>query len=422
MRITLFLLLFVLLCWMTIPISVSAKEEVREVTGYGVSKKEAVINGLLEAIQQVKGARLKGAEKLHSYFEEAYDTRNGVDTSKSSMSSSQQEDIYKQVQGIVSSYELLDMSPGENGHGWDAILRVYVPRYEPPGISPHSRRKLAVMPFRYTASSFTVGNRIIPAEELSRQFTQKLVTELTQSRRFTVLDREYICEYFREKKLLLSGDTPLEEQVRLGEVLGIDYMVVGTISKAAITRTAYQIKTLGRTGYRDKATFVVDYRIIVLPNRQVKWADSVSLTVDNKQLHQLAGSNDMEAMQQAILEKAARELTHKALSNIYPIRVAAIQPDGTLILNQGGMTIKKGEVFDIFRTGKKVIDPYSKESLGAAETRVAIASVERVLAKQSYAEIIKGDPNQVRVMDICRRVAPKKQPAPKPPQKIAVPW
>ena len=92
------------------------------------------------------------------------------------------------------------------------------------------------------------------------------------------------------------------------------------------------------------------------------------------------------------------------LANIYPIRIAEIQPGGNVIFNQGGVTISNGELFDIFKPGKKVIDPYSGESLGAVETWIATAKVEKVLDKMSYARIIKGEPGMVQKSYICRRV------------------
>lgn len=421
----LIVLLLTLFIWLAALPQLHAAEEIRVVTGYGVTQKEAKINALLEAIQQVKGAKLQGVENLRSYFKEEFATRDGIDTSSSKMSSSQKEEIHKKIQGIIKSYELLDLAKRENGHGWEVTLRVHIPVYETPGIPPHSRRKIAVMPFRTMKSNFSIRGTQISSSEISRQFTQNLVTEVTQSRRFTVLDRDYICEYFKEKNLLLSGDTPIEEQMRLGEVLGVDYMLVGTITNARLERTAHQIKAIDRTDYRDKATFIADYRIIVMPTRQTKWADSVILTLDTNELRGLAKSSDSQVIQQALLQKAAQIIAHKAIANIYPIRIAAIQENGNLILNQGGVTISEGETVDIFTAGEKVIDPYSGESLGAVETWVATAKIERVLAKMSYAKISKGEPAQVQNGDICRRVSghqSENNTLQKKHKKLTVPW
>ncbi len=395
-----------------------------KVNSSGSTKQEAIYAGLIEAVRQINGVKIASQAQTDFQFTEFSASNRREQHSGSKATSSFKKEIFTQSKGVIQQYEILNIQQKDDL--WEAALSVVVPKYQTPGISPHSRRKIAVMPFRTTQSIFTIGNKNIPAQEISRQFSQKLVTELTQSRRFTVLDRNYINEYFREKNLLLSGDTSLEEQMRLGEVLGVDYMLVGTITRADIERTAYQIKSLGRTGYKDKATFIADYRIIVMPTRQIKWADSVTLALGNKELRQLAGNADPQALEQALLQRAAQMIAHKALTNIYPIRIAAIQPDGSLILNQGGVTVSDGELFDIFKAGEKVIDPYSGESLGAAETWVATAKVERVLAKQSYVKIIKGEQDQVKKGDICRRVSDIKSKdsgiVQRKEKKMAVPW
>lgn len=401
-----------------------ATDETREITGYGVTRKEAIVNALLEALHQIKGAKLKGTEDLRSYFKEEYDSKNGKDTSSSHMSADQRENIHREIQGIISSYEVIDVSPRENGHGWEATLRVTVPVYKPPGIPEDSRRKLAVMPFRTVKTSYSIGGSRVPAREISREFSQKLVDELTQSRRFNVVDREYICEYFKEKNLILSGDMPLQEQIRLGQVLGVDYMLVGTISNIELERIAYQVKTIDKSGYKNKAKFIADYRIIVMPNRQVKWSDSVIMTLGTEALRRLSESDDPEIIQHALLEEGARRIAYKALANIYPIRISSVQPDGSLIFNQGGKTVFEGELFDIFSVGENVIDPYSKEALGAVETWVATARIYRTLAKMSYAKVIKGEINNIHPNDICRRVPAGKEEKPnkKKESKMKVPW
>jgi len=405
------------------PFFVLADENVTvlEVTGTGISRSKAIQNGLIEALKQAKGVKIdsrKSYIKLIQDISRSKDGENEHDVGIDKLSHSRVKELTK---GTINEYRIINATKNADG-GWEVTLAVKMLRYKTPGISPHSRRKLAVMPFRAVKKSFSVQGGRIPAWEISRELTQKVVTELTQSRRFTVLDREYICEYFHEKNLLLSGDTPLEEQMRLGEVLGVDYMLVGTITELNIKRTSYQITTLGKTGYRDQVTLLADYRIIVMPTRQIKWADSVSLTLENKALHQLAGISDPNAIRQAALAKAAQMLAHKALANIYPIRVSSVQPDGRLIFNQGGVTVSEGELFDIFQVGEKVIDPYSGESLGAAETWVAAAKVERVLAKHSYARVIKGKADQIQVKAICRRVKKQKTGPKKTAQKIAIPW
>jgi len=394
---------------------------VLEVTGTGVSRNEAIQNGLVEAIKQAKGVKIDSRKSYIKKIQENSRAKDGQNEHNVGINKLTISQVKEMTKGLINEYRVINERKNADGD-WQITLTVKMLSYKTPGISPHSRRKLAVMPFRNVKTSFSIGGSRIPSWEISREFSQKLVDELTQSRRFTVLDREYICNYFKEKHLVLSGNMPLQEQMHLGQVLGVDYMLVGTISNFELERVPYRIKILDKTGYKNTAKFIADYRIIVMATRQVKWSDSVTLNLDADALRRLIKSDDPEIIQHALLEEGARKIAHKALANIYPIRIAVVQPGGRLILNQGGKTVSEGELFDIFKVGDKVVDPYSGESLGAAETWIATAKVERVLAKQSYAAVIKGEADQVQVKDICRRVKKKKQTPPKREKQIAVPW
>jgi hypothetical protein len=116
-----------------------------------------------------------------------------------------------------------------------------------------------------------------------------------------------------------------------------------------------------------------------------------------------------DLIQQALLQKAAKQVVHKAMDNIYPIRVVSAQSNANLILNQGGVTVSDGEILDVFTKGKKMIDPYTKESLGSAESWVATIRITRVTAKMSYGQVIKGQLSKINKGSICRRQSQAKQ-------------
>jgi hypothetical protein len=236
---------------------------------------------------------------------------------------------------------------------------------------------------------------------------------MTQTRRFTVLDREYIEEFLREKNLVLSADAPLSEQMKIGEVLGVDYLLVGTITEASQKQIPYTIQVTGETGYDYSASFVADYRIMVMATRQIKWSDSVTISLGDAKIKRMAPSLRPEKIQQSLLGKAAQQIVHRAIENIYPIRVVKVQPNGELILNQGGVTVSVGETLDVFIKGERIVDPYTGESLGSSETWAATIKIVRVIPKMSYAHVIKGQLATIQNGSICRRLAEKNNQTPR---------
>ena len=59
-----------------------------------------------------------------------------------------------------------------------------------------------------------------------------------------------------------------------------------------------------------------------------------------------------------------------------------------ITINQGNL--KVGSKYEVFKLGKKIIDSYTKESLGRSEIKVGKAEIIRVLPKYSIAKIIEG--------------------------------
>ena len=70
----------------------------------------------------------------------------------------------------------------------------------------------------------------------------------------------------------------------------------------------------------------------------------------------------------------------------------------TVTIGQGGKTINKGEIYELVQLGKRLIDPYTKESLGFKEIPVGKVEITRVQSKQSTAVILElsiDDPTQL---------------------------
>lgn len=405
--------LVLFLCLFLSPALLFAGEQVTilNVEGFGISHNEAIQNGLIQALKQAKGVTVESQQAFAKSLREKSTSQDGNNSHQIDIRALSASVVKEATQGLINEYRIIASQKTSAGE-WEVRLEVKMLRYKTPGISPHSRRKIAIIPFRSTKSSYNFRGVRIPASEISRQFNQKLVTEMTQTRRFTILDREYMEEFLREKNLVLSGDAPVAEQMKIGEVLGVDYLLIGTISEANLKRTPYTIQVTGETGYDYSAAFVADYRIMVMATRQVKWSDSVTLALGNDEINRLAPSLRPDQLQQALLTKAAKNIVHKAMANIYPLRIVKVQPNGEVILNQGGVTVKNGDILDVFSNGEKVIDPYTGESLGSSESWVATIKISRVIPKMSYARVVKGEYSLIKNGSICRRQPEKGKTAP----------
>jgi hypothetical protein len=389
---------------------------VREVIGKGSSRSQAIKDALYVAVSQVRGVEV-GSGTYELGFSEA---GIGVDSGQAdkrrvefdSLSVATSGTVYTtKIGGAVKSYEVIDEKELADS-GYEVKLKVTVYDYAPRGDS--QRPKIGVMPVRTLADSYSFLDVQTPSSVLSSLLSQRLAVGLTQTNKFAVLDRESIAEFALEKRLLVSNDAPLEERAKLAEMLGSDYLLTGAISQAKLEKKQ---KVLGAANYtvnEYKARVVFNYRLIVSFTRQVVVAGVVEKYLENEQIRALADEQssaewDGGQIRDAILAIVANEAVAEIIDRLYPMRVASVQENGVVVVNQGGDRISQGMLLDVFTEGEEVFDPDTKESLGKVQNVIATIRVKGVAEKMSFAEVIDGDLSKISKGLICRARKPKKE-------------
>lgn len=114
----------------------------------------------------------------------------------------------------------------------------------------------------------------------------KLNQRFIQSRRFTVIDRKFDAEVKDELARLSDKNAAKADMIRMGQRLGIDYMLVGEIRFASSQAPAVAVHPI--TGQRMAAApqqfAEINYRLILAPTGEIKMADSVCLGYEEFQV------------------------------------------------------------------------------------------------------------------------------------------
>jgi len=383
-----------------------------ETTGQGSTRQLAIDNALYLAVCKVQGVEVASSVAR-------VNVRTGsLDVIRDPITGSKKIDIddisastagvlsLVEARGLIKTFEILDekqISPDV----YQVKMKVMVYDYQ----SPEDTKKirLAIFPLESTAAAHRFGDKTVSGARLGEQFSQYLNTMLARNEKFTVLDRNSQAAILKEKQILVSDDAPLEEKVRLGEVLGADYMLIGSIPQAEILVQESANPIIGGTTREFKAYMEVEYRLIVGPTRQVAVSDQLRIKLEDQQVKSLVEkweSDDIDygQMQQGLVMRAAGQMADMITDYLYPVRVAAVRDSGTLILNQGGKRFAQGDTLEIFRTGGEIIDPETGKSLGKDESLVASAKIVKILPRISYAEVIGGSGLEITTGALCRRV------------------
>lgn len=355
----------ILLCLLVLGAGIAtAAEQAVDAMGYGSNRNLAIADALVQGLRQATGVSVDSREVMQTLSTRASQTRGEQTDYSSELAIAQSGQLSLQTQGLVSRYDVLDVS--EDNGGFRAEVTVYVLKYDKPGLPADSRRTLAVMPFHSDKSSYTLLGDVTPVGRIEAELRNRILDQFTQSRRMNVLDREFGAEFQDEKALWLSDDAALAEQAKAGNVLGADYIVVGNIRNLRSSRHVKTLELTGETITRYSGVAQLDYKIILAATRQVKWSDSINLKFGDADIRAML--NKYGSSQAGITAELAEQLAQKALANIYPMRVVAVKGK-TVVLNQGGKTLKKGDRLDVYFLGEEMFDPYTKESLAFSKRK-----------------------------------------------------
>ncbi|MDE0446333.1 MAG: hypothetical protein OXH96_06625 [Spirochaetaceae bacterium] len=380
--------------------------EFHETRGTGASEREAIEDALQNAAFQLCGVTIRSE-------------------TSSSVSVAVDDDGMKLVEHVndrirvatgkedcrFSGYERVSVT--REGDGVRAHLRVQYSTYRVPG-PPVERRRLAVLDFAMdevhlygtgAAREQRSGGRVIRSgvdvdydltRNLQERFRAKIEELLTQGRRFGVLDRRSPDIYEQEKKLLESADVDPSEGARLGNVLGVDYMLYGTVDRIEVTEERKTIALTGESTSKVQATVRVRFSVLAVATRQVKWSSSLELQ------HELSDEIRTEQAAERLLDELALHIVDELTENIFPPVVTQVTGWGSFVVNRGGNTVREDDLFEVFAIGDRLVDPDTGESLGRLETTAGIARITSVKPKFSLAEMITDHDGIARGM-ILRR-------------------
>jgi hypothetical protein len=343
--------------------------------GSGATREEAIASGLAAAVEQVTGVKVEARRTMNQLLASVSDgTREAIHVSEQS-----QEELKQTSGGVVRQYSIGSVERQANGYV--AKLVVDVERFAAPGLPTQDRRRVVVAPMQGLTGQ---------GRDQFGPFHDRLVSYLVQSRRFAVLDRDNDAAYRKEIEVLRSPDVPLAETIRIGQVLGADYLVLPKLRAADTVSESSTVRLTGDTVTRRTSKMAVDFTLVDVATRQVKWTGRFNETRD-------VGAEQMAA-------RAAASLGEQIVDAIYPVRVLQVTSDGTVVMNQGGETLRLGQLLTVNELGDEMVDPYTNEPLGRVEKPVAQIVVDRVDPKLSYGRVVAGSLSQTHEQMIVRKV------------------
>lgn len=403
----------------------SARGEDGVVSAVGMAKtyNAAVSDALASAVKQRNGATFSISEAFVASETGSSETvtENGQGSDRFSVVQDDKfgKDVQIKADGSIEGYEVKSTRFNEGSGLYEVTVDV---RFKPkPGEyrldgadDPGARRRMVVATFRPHGSTVSIRGENISTAEWAMAFADKLNDNLSQTRKFTMLDRKFSAEVNDELARIAGANADPRDYNRLNKQLGTDYLVVGEVRFADVQPPRIHPVTLQVLPEAPQLFAEVSYRVLLAPTGQLKWSGSVKLDTA------MVGQSDTGAFIVASTEIAANKIADEIMSNILPFEIVDVD-NGIVVIGQGGNTLAVGERFTVYAIGKTVYDSRLGEAIGETEIPVGTVEVIGVQAKLSYAKIVGDFARAPEAGMILRRVKvvpvapqPAALPAPRP--------
>lgn len=340
--------------------------------GKGETFEVALKKAFTRAISKINGISVE-SESVLKTIDKSVTTNEG---SSATLTRDLQQTINEKTKGSIKTFEILNESTDANGIV-TVEIKATIAKF---AVSKSAKRKrIAVVPFRLNVGRMEIEN--FSPDDFRELLNQKFSTYLVQTRKFTVLDREFDEEIKGELANLTASEN-IDDQVKIGQALFADYIVVGRVDNLEIKKVEKKFLTSEKVIKKTMGVLNFSYRIIDVPTTQIKYSSSVNLEVNLKKQNQ-----PLVYLSNMIAQNAGVEVMYA----IYPILVEKIEGE-LLYLGQGGNQIKLNDQYSLYeRSDEKIKDSYTGETLGNVETKVGLVEIVDSNSKFSVAKIIEAN-------------------------------
>lgn len=360
------------------------------VTGNGPTPGAAVNDALKLAIMQVNGSTVQTNSASENSFAQAIvtldtETAEGSDSARATATLQGQsfaEQIIAQSKGVVSSFKVIKFSsPSRKGGNHSVEIEAKIAKFKAPADS--GKIKIVVAPLRSEKSAFNIGGRMVPASEILGPLRQKIIDTLSQTGRFTVLDRQFEGELQNELDMISSGKTANTDFAKMGQALSADLVWIGVVNDFAYNKQVRKLQTSERELVSFSGGWSVSQRMINLATRQILQSTSLQGTAPSIAPTTMHAGFDETAIVKNMQAEIVRKAAEAILLRTFPISV--VERDGNnVVLSQGGSALVENGRYLVYLQGKEIKDPQTGQSLGNMESMCCELIINRVTPNLSY--------------------------------------
>lgn len=267
-----------------------------------------------------------------------------------------------------------------------------------PAFAEQNRPRVAVLNFENNSTWTYWG------EHLGRAAADELVTQLLKDGRFTVVERAQLDAVLAEQRLGATGAVDAGTAAKVGRILGVQYILTGSITQFSVERTSVGIRAFGGIGGSvANAESKLDVRLINTETAEIVLAAEGQ---GNKRMGggSFRGTGAERTFEQGAAQEALRPAIEQVVAQL-GARAGELQaampaaPAGQIVGMKGDLVyinrgqaagVQVGQRFTVSRVVDEIRDA-DGTVLDRVVDRVGVLEVTQVLSQSAICRIVDGD-------------------------------
>jgi curli biogenesis system outer membrane secretion channel CsgG len=226
-----------------------------------------------------------------------------------------------------------------------------------------------------------------------------LATTLFKTGKFDIYERAQMEAILSEQSLQMSGAMTTESAVKVGKLLGVKYLVVGSVNQFGQKETG--VSAFGIGVKSTTAHVACDVRLIEVETGKLVAAEkgeanesATGVSADYQGVS-FGGTGFDETIIGKATNKCVVDIANKIAADFagrgLQGSIIKVSDSGQIYINLGDDSgIKVGTVLFVVRKGEELIDPDTGENLGSDNTQIGTVKITALKGKFSLGDMVDG--------------------------------
>ena len=272
-------------------------------TGIGVTPQAAVNEALKSAIVQVNGTSIssasiqtnfglqvaqnsaesaessfsgkaegklrssQGNESVNANYSESAKASNSFSSNDSIRGQAFAEQIVQQSKGNIAEFKVISVEGPDSKTGYTVKIEAKIAKFKGPADS--GKIKIVIAPLKSSKNVFSFGGEQVPSNQVLEPLRQRIIDALSQTGRFTILDRQFDSEIQGELGMIASGQTQSTDFAKLGQALSADLIWIGVVNDFTYNKHVRKLQTSDRDLISYSGGWAISQRLVNVATKQI---------------------------------------------------------------------------------------------------------------------------------------------------------